>query len=232
MTSTPHRPPEPWDATFGLSASEPVEPASTATLHEPDESDPEESTEWGAAPGPEESTEWGAAPDDHASGWAGRDPVATWHAEPAADHPRYDDETYQAPDLPATLYASGPGLPPRGVLLTTGMAVAGCAGLDFFLTGGVGYFFDLCFVVVCLVAAMSAAPRALFTVGVMPPLAFGVVIAVVAVVAPHTIATGSFSAVFLTGLAAHAVPLCAAYAVALVVVTARGIAHRSPQPRG
>jgi hypothetical protein len=196
MTSTPHRPPEPWDATFGPSASEPVEPATTATLQDPDESDLEESTEWGATPDLEDSIEWGAAPD-----------------------------------LPATLYASGPGLPPRGVVLVTGLAAAGCAGLDFFLTGGVGFFFDLCFVVVCLVAAMSAAPRALFTVGVMPPLAFASVIAVVAVVAPHTIAAGSFSAVFLTGLAAHSVPLCAAYAVALVVACARGITHRSQQTR-
>jgi hypothetical protein len=222
MTSTPHRPPEPWDATLGPLSSESVEPPPAVTFYGPEESEDSDV---------EESTEWGAAPGEPETGWVDRGHVATWHAEPAADHSRYDDETYHAPDLPATLYASGPGLPPRGVLLSTGAAAAGCAGLDFALTGGVGFFFDLCLVVICLVAAMSAAPRALFTVGVLPPLTLAAVIAVVAAFAPHTIATGSFSAVFLTGLASHAVPLCASYAVALVVVTARGIAHRSTLAR-
>jgi hypothetical protein len=142
----------------------------------------------------------------------------------------YDDEPIAAADLPATMYASGPGLPARGILLATGAAAAGCAGLDFYLTGGLGFFFDLCFVVICLVAALAAAPRALFTVGVMPPLVIAAVIAVVAGAAPQTIASGAFDAVFLTGLAVHAVPLCVAYTVALAVVGARAVAHRSSPP--
>lgn len=210
MNSTPRRSPEPWDSTIGPFASESFasateDPAPVVvsgrdrSLDDLSESDPEE------------STEWGGAPEDTAAEWATLD---------------IGDD---APELTATLYASGPGLPARGVLLTTAAAAAACVGIDFALTGALGFFFDLCFVVICLVAAMAAAPRALFTVGVMPPMVFAAAISVVAVIAPRTIADGSFSTVFLTGLAEHAGPLCAAYAVALVVACARGLALRGAQ---
>ncbi len=137
------------------------------------------------------------------------------------------DESTEWGHAKTTEYAPGAGLPARGLIVATGITTAACAMLDLALTGRISFFFDLCFVVICLVAAMSASPRALFTVAVLPPLVFATLVGVVAVVAPTTITSGSFSRVFLTGLAAHAVPLCAAYATALAVACARGLARRS-----
>jgi hypothetical protein len=213
MSTTPHRSPEPWDDAFGILASD-VRPEAPSERMPADPADAEEGTEWSTAPG--DATEWGGARacDD-----------ATWHAEPTADSEWYDDHVV-TPSA-GTLYASGPGLPARGVLLATGVAATACAALDFALTGSVGFFFDLCFVVICLVAAMAAAPQALFTVAVMPPLVFGGLVAAIGMLAPETIASGGFTTVFLTGLADHAVPLCFAYGVALLVASARGLAYRS-----
>jgi hypothetical protein len=158
------------------------------------------------------------------------------YADPVLDGTRYDDSAPVAVagpdqadefDSPATVYASSVGLPSRGVILVMGAATAACGTLDFLLTGGIGYFFDLCFVVICLATAMAAGPRALFTVGVAPPLVFAVLIGWVTVTAPHTIASGSMTTVFLTGLAAHAPALVTAYAVAILVACARGIAGRT-----
>jgi hypothetical protein len=214
MSTTPHRSPEPWDDAFGILASG-GEPATSPTYCEPGEAEADDGAEWSGAPG--DGTEWSEA---HATS-----DEPTWHAEPAADDEWYDDAVV-TPNA-GTLYASGPGMPTRGVLVTTGTAVAACAALDFALTGSAGFFFDLCFAVICLVVAMAAAPQALFTVAVMPPLVFSVLIATIGVLAPETIADASYTTVFLTGLADHAAPLCVAYGVALLVASARGLAHRS-----
>jgi hypothetical protein len=212
MSTTPHPRPEPYDDALGLLA--PPQPA-----YGPD---PDQETE----PDVDDSTEWGTAGER--SQLAGEHQVA-WHAEPSADDPWLDDTDVVEPSS-GTLYETGPGLPSRGLVVVSGAAVAAFAGLDVVLTGGIGFFFDLCLVVLCLVIAMAAAPRALFTAAVLPPLVFGALVAVLAVAAPTTVAsvaTGSVSRVFLTGLAEHAVPLCIGYAVTLLVASARGIAHRA-----
>ena len=214
MSTTPHRSPEPWDDAFGILASD-VESAPSPAYDEPGDADAEDGTEWSGSPS--DGTEW-----SEAYATSGE---PTWHAEPAADAEWYDDAVV-TPNA-GTLYASGPGLPTRGVLVTTGAAAAACAALDFALTGSAGFFFDLCFVVICLVVAMAAAPQALFTVAVMPPLVFSVLIATIGVLAPETIADAGYTTVFLTGLADHAAPLCVAYGIALLVASARGLAHRS-----
>ena len=64
-------------------------------------------------------------------------------------------------------------MPGRGVIVVTSVATAATAILDFALTGGLSYFFDLTFVVICLVAAMAVRGHDLFTTGVLPPIAFG-----------------------------------------------------------
>jgi len=130
-------------------------------------------------------------------------------------------------DIPAQLYSSAPGIPARGVVLVSALATVGCAGLNLALTGRLTIFFDLCFVVVALTSAMSVLRRDLFTVGVLPPLLFAAVVGGVALTAPETfVATGTTSKAFLTGLAAHAVGLVAAYGVALAVVICRVIADK------
>ncbi len=114
------------------------------------------------------------------------------------------------------------GMPGRGVILVSLTAAGGSAGLDLALTGRLSMFFDLCFIVVCLVAAMGVRRRDLFTTGVLPPLVFGAVIGVIAVTSPVTFSVvGGFSKVVMTGLAQHAVALVAGYAVALVTVGGR-----------
>lgn len=123
--------------------------------------------------------------------------------------------------------SSAPGIPGRGVVLISALATVSCAGLNVALTGRLTIFFDLCFVVVALTSAMSALRRDLFTVGVLPPLLFAAVVGAIALTAPETfVATGAMSKAFLTGLAAHAVGLVAAYGVALAVVICRVIADK------
>lgn len=126
-----------------------------------------------------------------------------------------------------TEYVTTPGIPGRGVVLLTAMAAGGCAALDFALTGGLTIFFDLCFVVICLVAAMAVRRHDVFAAGVLPPLVFAGVIATIALLRPTVfIADGDLSKVFLTGLAAHADALVAGYAVALLTVGGRVASSR------
>ncbi len=164
-------------------------------------------------------------------------------AEPAVDNqpspsgataaaPRQDDQD-EADDRTSKAgvrvgeYAAMPGLPGRAVVLVSLLAVVGCAALDLRLTSRVTMFFDLCFVVVCLVAAMAVRRRDLFTTGVLPPLVFAVVVAGIALWLPSTfVPAGGLSRAFLTGLAEHATGLVAGYAVALVTVGGRVAASR------
>ena len=148
-----------------------------------------------------------------------------------ADQTAYAEDSYErGPDRTpprATVYASLPGMPGRGVVFVTSLATAGTAVLDFALTGGLSYFFDLTFVVICLVAAMAVRGHDLFTTGVLPPLAFGATMAVIAVLAPTTfVASGGVGQVFLTGLTAHAGALVFGYGTALVTVAGRAAHHR------
>ena len=148
------------------------------------------------------------------------------------DEVAYAEDSYEfgpvTPTPRATVYASLPGMPGRGVIVVTSVATAATALLDFALTGGLSYFFDLTFVVICLVAAMAVRGHDLFTTGVLPPIAFGLTIAVIAVVAPATFASGAgVGQVFLTGLTAHAGALVFGYGTALLTVAARAAHHRS-----
>jgi hypothetical protein len=116
------------------------------------------------------------------------------------------------------------GLPARGLIVGASAATAAYVVLDLILTGGrLTFFFDLCFVVTCLVAAMAVRRSDLFTAGVLPPLLYAAVIAVLSVVAPSALETAASGVikVFLTGLADHATGLVSGYAVALAAVTAR-----------
>lgn len=120
-------------------------------------------------------------------------------------------------------HSSADGLPARALILTTVLATGACAVLDLGLTAGrMTFFFDLCFVVICLVAAMAVRREDLFTAGVLPPLVFASVIAVVAVAAPQAFESSpGISRVFLSGLASHAAGLVGGYAIALLAVAAR-----------
>jgi hypothetical protein len=137
------------------------------------------------------------------------------------------------PDLEWTrteVFADG-GLTGRGIIAAGAVAVAVSSVLDLALTGGqVTFFFDLCFVVICLLTAMAVRRSDLFTAGVLPPLMFAAVIAVLSVCAPGAFdSTPGLGKVFLTGLADHAAGLVGGYAVALATIAARVGASAGPR---
>ena len=91
------------------------------------------------------------------------------------------------------------------------------------MVGHLRLFFDLCFVVVCLGAALMVRPRDFFTVGVLPPLLMFGTMVVVALNGPKVIATAHDGVVqaVVTGLAHHSLALFAGYAVCLVTLLLR-----------
>lgn len=125
------------------------------------------------------------------------------------------------------------GLPTRALVVASASAVAVSALVDLALTGGtMTFFFDLCFVVVCLVASMAVRRSDVFAAGVLPPLVFAAVIAAVSLAQPQALAPGAGTDVaFLTGLADHAPGLVGGYAVALLAIAARVAVPSSPARR-
>ncbi|MDQ3485381.1 MAG: hypothetical protein M3445_08235 [Actinomycetota bacterium] len=149
---------------------------------------------------------------------------SSWPASSSFDADLDDDrETLRR----STEYAAMPGMPGRGVVLVTGLVTAGVVGLDFALTGGLSIFFDLCFVVICLVAAMGVRRHDIFATGVLPPLAYAAAVGAVALIAPTAIIdSAGLSKTFMTGLAGHAATLVASYGVVLLTVGGRVAATR------
>lgn len=145
-------------------------------------------------------------PDD----WGPAEDASYWH------------QTHEAAARPPVLEGAA-GLSGRGLVMFAALGIGGCALLNMVLTGGrVTFFFDLCFVVLCLTGTMAVSRRDLFTAGVLPPLAYGAAIAVLAVAAPHAFDTSaSVDRVFLTGLADHAAGLVGGYVLALLAIAAR-----------
>lgn len=155
------------------------------------------------------------APDQPSDDWD----VALDDADPLPQSP-HPDSTSEWEQVDETV---SPGLSGRVLIVITTLAVAGSAILDLALTGGtITFFFDLCFVVVCLVAAIAVRRMDVFTAGVLPPLVFAGVIATVSLARPQAFASGpAADTAFLTGLADHAPGLVGGYAVALMAVAAR-----------
>ena len=95
------------------------------------------------------------------------------------------------------------------------------AEVTFF--GHLRLFFDLCFVVVCLGAALMVRSHDFFTVGVLPPLLMLGTMVIVALNGPKVIASphdGVVQAV-VTGLAHHSVALFVGYAACLLTLLGR-----------
>jgi hypothetical protein len=97
------------------------------------------------------------------------------------------------------------------------------AATEVTFVGHLRLFFDLCFVLICLGAALMVRPRDFFTVGVLPPFLMLGTMVIVALNGPKVIATphdGVVQAV-ITGLAHHSLALFAGYAVCLLTLLAR-----------
>jgi hypothetical protein len=103
------------------------------------------------------------------------------------------------------------------------------AAAETAFVGRLGLFFDLCFILVCLGAALLVRPRDFFTVGVLPPLLMAGTMLLVALNGPRVIAAAHDSVVqaVVTGLAHHSVALFAGYAVCLLTLLARQRAART-----
>jgi hypothetical protein len=97
------------------------------------------------------------------------------------------------------------------------------ATVEITLGGHLHVFFDLCFVAVCIAAAMLVRPRDFFTIGVLPPLLMCGTMVLVALNGPSVVAAPHDSVVqaVVTGLAHHSVALFVGYAVCLTTLVLR-----------
>lgn len=119
--------------------------------------------------------------------------------------------------------------PGRQVVTLTTLAAVAVAWLNVGLSGRLSLFFDLTFVVLCLVAALAVRPRDFFVVGVLPPLLMLGVMTMLAMAARGAVADevdGLVQAV-VSGLAHHAGGLVAGYALTLAVLALRQVALRN-----
>lgn len=95
--------------------------------------------------------------------------------------------------------------------------------LEQAVTGSVGWFFDVCFVLICVGAALRVRPADFFTVGVLPPLLMVAVFTLLGIARPAVIADegdGVIQAV-VSGLGHHAGALIVGYALSLGVLAVR-----------
>ncbi len=113
------------------------------------------------------------------------------------------------------------------------VATAAVVAFDLTLTGRLSMFFDLCFVLVGLSAALLARRQGLFAVGVLPPLLLGVVVAVLAMTAPAALTSShlAFVSTWLTGLAHHGGALAATHVIVLTIVGLRAARVGDSRPR-
>ncbi|MEZ5098055.1 MAG: DUF6542 domain-containing protein [Nocardioides sp.] len=116
------------------------------------------------------------------------------------------------------------GQEPGRQVVALGLAVAlTVAALDLTLVGRLSFFFDLCFVTLCVALAGLVRRGDFFTVGVLPPLMMVGLFALVAVVAPASIADPGDSLVqrVVSGLALHSGALVVGYALCLGILALR-----------
>lgn len=123
---------------------------------------------------------------------------------------------------------AGPSVIALGAALTL-TAVA----FDYLVVGHLSFFFDLCFVVVCLGLALVVAPGNFYAVGVLPPLLLLGLFLLIGAVEPGFIADprdGLVQAV-VSGLAHHSLALVSGYALCLATLGWRQRALSRVTPR-
>jgi ATP/ADP translocase len=119
--------------------------------------------------------------------------------------------------------------PGRQVVTLSTIGTLSVAGVNLLLTEELSLFFDLTFVVLCLIAALAVRPRDFFVVGVLPPLLMVATITLLAVFARSAVAeeVDSLVQAVVSGLAHHAGALVAGYALALAILAVRQVALRN-----
>ena len=121
------------------------------------------------------------------------------------------------------------GIEPGRQAVALGIAAAlTIVAINVFLVGELSFFFDLCFIVLCLGLALVVKPHDFFIVGVLPPLMMLAVFALLGLVAPDTIAEASDGVVqaVVSGLAHHSGALVAGYALCLGTLALRQRSRR------
>ncbi|MDT9591507.1 hypothetical protein RDV89_00410 [Nocardioides zeae] len=113
--------------------------------------------------------------------------------------------------------------PGHRLVLLGSLGVLGIVGLDLLLGGDIGLFFDLCFVVLCLLLAVRADRGAFFTVAMLPPVLLVVSFGLVAATVPGALARPEDQLVqaLVTGVTTHAVGLAAGYVLCLATLGLR-----------
>ncbi|HEY3529501.1 MAG TPA: DUF6542 domain-containing protein [Nocardioides sp.] len=108
------------------------------------------------------------------------------------------------------------------VALTSALTLT-AATAEIWARSHLGLFFDVCFVAICLAAALKVRPRDFFTVGVLPPMLMCGTMLLVALNGAQVIADRHDSVVqaVITGLARHSLALFIGYAVCLVTLVLR-----------
>lgn len=99
--------------------------------------------------------------------------------------------------------------------------------VDLVLSPALGFLYDLCFITVCVAAALAVRPSDFFAVGTLPPLLMMASMVLLALDQPAAIADATDGLVQATvsGLAHHSAALAAGYALTLVILAIRR--HRS-----
>lgn len=113
--------------------------------------------------------------------------------------------------------------PGRRVVALGAAGALTVAVLDLLFTGGLGWLFEVGFVVCCVAAALLVRPRDFFTVALLPPLLMVGLLALLALAARDRIADerdGLVQAV-IAGLAHHAGGLAAGYLLCLACLEVR-----------
>ncbi|MFC6152648.1 DUF6542 domain-containing protein [Nocardioides yefusunii] len=133
------------------------------------------------------------------------------------DHPELEPGT----DSSRALWALGAAL-----TLTTVV-------FDWMAGGTLTWFFDLCFVWICLALALRARHGAFYPAAAMPPVLMFAMLLLVAITDPGIIADpeDGVAQAFVSGLAHHAVGFAAGFALTLLVLQWRSGGAFLNQPR-
>ncbi|HEY1133212.1 MAG TPA: DUF6542 domain-containing protein [Nocardioides sp.] len=120
--------------------------------------------------------------------------------------------------------ARGTGTEPGPRVVAVGvLSMVAILLVDLGLGGRVSLFFDLSFVVLCLVLAVRADRSAFFAVGITPPLLMLGAFVLIGAVAPQALARAEDGAVqaVVSGMLLHAPGLAAGYTLCLLTLAAR-----------
>ncbi|MBS4753624.1 hypothetical protein KG112_12485 [Nocardioides sp. zg-ZUI104] len=125
-------------------------------------------------------------------------------------------------EQPPTLWEQG-SRPSREVVSLAVAVLLTATVLDLLLSEGLGLFFDLVFVTVCVGAALRVRPHDFFDVAALPPLAMLGVVLLLAISQPGTVARPDDGVVQATvsGMAGHGIALGLGYAACLALLAVR-----------